>query len=272
MSETISALQGHFADALTWRQDAIPNEITARNSSTPTKRFNVYRNNVFVSLTEAIRGKFPVVERLLGTEFAGAMARVFVEDNLPTSPVMLEYGAHYPTFLKTFEPVAHHPYLPDLAQLEWLRIESYHARDASPLAITELAKIAPEHLADVRFILHPSVRIIASSYPIISIWQTNTLDDEVKAIDVSTGGEAALIVRPEFDVLVMPLDTGQHAFVSALYDGQTLNDAAAHAHDIFDQFSLDEALITLFQVGAVSDLNLSSSKHSQGTQHDTQSD
>jgi hypothetical protein len=251
MADALTRSQDNFANALTWREESVPTDITARNASTPTKRFNVYRNNVFVSLSEAIRSKFPVVERLLGTEFAGAMARVYVEKNLPISPVMLTYGATYPDFLKIFEPVAHHPYMPDVAKLEWLRIESYHAADATPLGIENLGSIAPEELGDVRFTLHPSLRLITSVYPILSIWHTNTHDEEVQVVDIHSGGQDALIIRPELEVLITPLEAGEYTFMTSLARGETLDDAATIAHETCEDFSLDQALVKLFQVGAV---------------------
>jgi hypothetical protein len=251
MGNVLTHSQEAFANALTWRNEGVPQDITAHNASTPTKRFNVYRNNVFVSLSEAIRSKFPVVERLLGTEFAGAMARVYVEKNLPTSPVMLTYGATYPDFLKTFEPVAHHSYMPDLAHLEWLRIESYHAADSSPIDIKRLGTISPEALGDVRFTLHPSLRLITSVYPILSIWHTNTHDEEVKAIDVNAGGQDALIIRPELEVLITPLEAGEYMFMTSLVRGETLDDASTIAQETCDDFSLDKVLVKLFHVGAV---------------------
>jgi hypothetical protein len=251
MADALTQSQHTFANALAWREESVPVDITAHNASTPTKRFNVYRNNVFVSLTEAIRAKFPVVERLLGTEFAGAMARVYVEKNLPTSPVMLTYGATYPDFLKTFEPVAHHPYMPDVARLEWLRLESYHAADATSIGIEQLGTIAPEALGDVRFQLRPSSRLITSPYPILSIWHTNTHDENVEAIDVNAGGQDALIIRPELEVLIVPLEAGEYMFITSLARGDTLDDAATITLETFDVFSLDQALVKLFQAGVV---------------------
>ena len=247
--------QNQFADALTWRVNDVPQDVTARNADIPVKRFNVYRNNVFVSLTSAIASKFPVIERLVGTEFASAMARVYVENNLPTSPVMLNYGVTYPDFLKTFEPIAHRPFMADVAQLEWLRLESYHSANAQHIGIEQLGLIAPEELANVRFDMLPCVRLIASQYPIVSIWHTNTHDDDVQAIEINAREEAALIVRPHLDVLITPLKICEFIFINALNSGKTLDEAATQACEREPHFALDQALIKLFHSGAVLTLN-----------------
>ena len=74
----LAALQHGFADALLQGGDAVPAGVTSHTAPRPVRRFQVYRNNVFASLIEVVRARFPVVERLVGEEFFRAMARVFV--------------------------------------------------------------------------------------------------------------------------------------------------------------------------------------------------
>ncbi|MEZ5722575.1 MAG: DNA-binding domain-containing protein [Paracoccaceae bacterium] len=60
------------------------------------KRFDVYRNNVVVSLSEALATGFPVVRKLVGEAFFSAMAGVFVRAHPPRSPVLTMYGEGFP--------------------------------------------------------------------------------------------------------------------------------------------------------------------------------
>ena len=57
-----------------------------------SKRFAVYRNNVFVSLVEALQARFPAVQNAVGTEFFVAIARDYAGSHGPTSPLMMQYG------------------------------------------------------------------------------------------------------------------------------------------------------------------------------------
>ena len=70
--------------------------------------------------------------------------------------------------------------------------------------------------------LHPSCAILISDYPVLSLWHTNTHDEIVRPIDVSAGGEAALVVRPKFDVALIGIDTPTFAFIRALAAGHSL--------------------------------------------------
>jgi hypothetical protein len=82
-----------------------------------TRRFAVYRNNVVASLSEALEVAFPAIAKLVGNGFFRAMAGIFVRAHPPRSPLMMLYGAEFPDFLATFAPVAHLPYLADVARL-----------------------------------------------------------------------------------------------------------------------------------------------------------
>ncbi|WP_163144423.1 DNA-binding domain-containing protein, partial [Arhodomonas sp. KWT] len=92
---------------------------------TPPGRLDIHRNNIHVSLVEALREAYPVTERLVGEAFFHAMARTYVADELPDSPVLLAYGAGFPAFIETFRAAAGLPYLPDVARLERARLEAY---------------------------------------------------------------------------------------------------------------------------------------------------
>ena len=108
-------LQKRFALALLDRTREMPPGIRAVGQTQPERRFNVYRNNVFVSLTEALVTRFPVCHALVGDEFFRAMARVFIELSPPRSPVLMTYGDDFGDFIETFPLARPVPYLADVA-------------------------------------------------------------------------------------------------------------------------------------------------------------
>src|SRR5260221_12446533 len=107
-----------FADALLDAEHPIPCGITAHNAAIPTRRFAVYRNNVMAGLGKALKGRFPVVEKIVGEEFFAAMAGVFVQERPPRSPLLAAYGDDFPAFIAAFETAQDLPYLSDVARLE----------------------------------------------------------------------------------------------------------------------------------------------------------
>lgn len=221
---SLRMLQKRFSLALLDRTRPIPPSLRAAGQERPERRFNIYRNNVFVSLIEALMTRFPVCHALVGDEFFRPMARVFIELSPPRSPVLMTYGDDFGDFIETFPPARPVPYLADVARLEAALTQAYHAADASPLTVDELAS-APCRWEQIHVELHPSVRIIMSAYPIVSIWEAHLRPDDHPMID-SSMAEDALVARPDLDVEVHRLPPGAAVFLSMLLKGATLRDAA----------------------------------------------
>lgn len=231
----------------------VPVGVTARDPGEAAQRFAVYRNNVTQGLTKALALRFPVVQRLVGAEFFAAMARVFLEKEPPATPLLFAWGAGFPGFLRAFPPVRGLPYLPDVALLEWLRGEAYHAADAVPLSPEALVRGAGEAGA-VRFGLHPSLRLFRSRFSAVTIWAANQPGQEPGALRADRS-EAALILRDATDAVpVLTVSTGDLALVEALAAGQTLG-AAATAASLAQRGHLPgPILMTLVRHGAITDL------------------
>lgn len=206
------------------------------------RRLDVYRNNVFHSLTKALAQAFPVVERLVGVAFFAAAAREFLRDKMPRQNTLIGFGAGFPEFLETFEPVAGLSYLPDVARLELAWLEAYHAPDAAPAGVRDFARVAPAQMADTRLVLHPSARLLNSAYPIFEIWRTNREDDGVGPVDLGAGSDELLIVRPRLQVEVRQLTPGVAAFLSVCADGGRLESAAGAGVRTAEDFDLTRTL------------------------------
>lgn len=206
-------------------ESATPDGITDAGGRPTQRRFAVYRNNVVVSLTEALEAAFPVVARLVGGEFFRAMAGTFVRAHPPRSPLMMLYGAEFPAFLAAFPPVAHLRYLPDVARLEQALREAYHAADVPPVDPLRLA-LSPAAFAAARLRFAPAVRLIRSAHPIHAIWLANTSGGPRP----KAAPESVLVTRPALDPVATPL-AGGAAVMQALISGATVGEAAAAGPD-----------------------------------------
>lgn len=219
----------YFSQALSAPTFACPPGLKAWNGSDPAKRFGIYRNNVIVSLVDALADSYPVVQTLVGVDFFRAMAREFVYQSPPRSPVLAWYGDDFPGFVAAFPPVAELPYLTDVARLEWLRVESWHAADADALPEAELLALLAdtERLPATRFTLHPALRVMQSVHPVVSLWAAHQTDDPVTALECvdMACGEAAVLVRPALGVEIIPVEPGTAGFITRLQAGQAFSAA-----------------------------------------------
>lgn len=242
--------QRGFAAALLDAALPMPFGLVGPDGEPSPKRFAVYRNNVVAGLTEPLKAAFPAVHRIVGTEFFQAMARTYVVIEPPPSPILLDYGARFPEFIRGFEPAAVLPYLADVARIERAWTEAYHAPEAAPIDPTAFAALAPEEFSAVRFQLHPSARLVRSQFPALTIWQMNVGDGIPEPVDLAAG-EDGLIVRPLADVEVRSIPHGGFEFVQALADGSSVLTAMKAALMADHRFDLSTNLAGLMQAGAL---------------------
>ncbi|MEP1879963.1 MAG: DNA-binding domain-containing protein [Roseibium sp.] len=238
-----------FSEALLDTSLPVPSGVIGPDGKPAPKRFSVYRNNVVVSLVEAIEQTFPAVQRMLGEDYFKALARVFVVGNPPTSPVLMWYGAEFPAFLETFEPLAAYPYLADVARVEWSWLRAYHSEDAMPLSPGELGEVAPDTLGNMTLKIHPAAILVESAWPILSFVAANRfLPDDGMAIDLNDA-QSVLITRPDLDVELMLLRPGGVLFLEQLTSGSTLGQAAEAASAEVESFDLSGVLTDFLSAG-----------------------
>jgi hypothetical protein len=226
----------------------VPIGLTDPQGRPAGKRFDVYRNNVAVGLTEALEAGFPVVRKLVGPDFFAAMAGLFLRQHPPASALMMHFGMDLPEFLTNFPPVTHLSYLPDVARIECALRASYHAADALPLLPARLGSLPPERLLAARLTLAPSLRILRSRFSVWSIWSANT---HGTALPSYSRAEEFVVLRPEFDPEPHLLPPGAFDFLAALDRGETVATAIECAGDAHD---LPKTIALLAKGGALTDL------------------
>ncbi len=250
--------QQHFANALLDPGLPCPPGLTAWNGSDPERRFAVYRNNVIVSLVDALADTFAVTQELVGEDFFRAMARVYAYANPPKSRILAFYGETFPEFIEHFPPAAAVSYLADVARLEFLRVRAYHAADVAPVTISRFTDALADEMALplLCFSLHPSVAVLESDAAVVSLWAAHQgvghLADLVPDLP-----ETALIVRAGLDVEVMCISSSSGTFIRALAQGTRFGDAASMASERDPEFNPAMPLALLIQKGAITALHSS---------------
>ncbi|SEQ61021.1 DNA-binding domain-containing protein [Thalassovita taeanensis] len=233
--------QSIFRAALLDASVAVPAGLTDGAGRPAPKRFAVYRNNVAVSLTEALEAGFPAIARLLGADNFSIISGTYLRAHPPTSPLMMLYGADFPTFLAGVEPLAHLGYLPDVARLEYALRGAYHAADATPIDPATLPN--QTHLP-----LAPATQLVRSDWPIFSI-RARALSDDAPQPPVRP--ETVLITRPGFDPQAQIISPATADFITALLANTALDSAIDIALRTDADFDLTAALTMLLAQNAI---------------------
>jgi hypothetical protein len=226
-----------------------PSAVAGPQGKAAAKRYNVYRNNVTVSLIEALAAVYPAVQRITSADFFRAMARSHIRTTPPTSPLLFDYGRDFPAFIEQYEHARSMPWLADTARLERAWLDAYHAADTEPLLSDALAAIPAERLTNLVFKPHPATRVVRSPFSVVTIFAANRSADPVGRIDASTP-EDALIARPDLDVIVRHLPPGGAVFLTSLIAGGTLGEAAASALTDFPCFDIASSIAGMIEAGA----------------------
>lgn len=207
----------------------------------PGKRFAIYKNNFYARLADALRDTFPAVERLVGEEFFRYAAVEFIAANPPKAPTLIGYGEHFPEFIENFAPAATLAYLADVARLELLYLESYHAADATPLETGAVTSGCD----DTRPALHPSARLMTSPFQISRIWELNRSEAPFENISLPASRETLLIIRPVRQVEVRRVPFGAYAALQAFTHGASIAAARDEAERAEPGFPFDIHLAAL---------------------------
>lgn len=205
-------------------------------------RLGIYRNNLLMNFTDALRACYPAVERLVGENFFAAAAQRCVLAHPSVSGNLQDYGATFPAFLENMPEAAAVPYLADVARLEWACQEALLASDAEPFDAAALADTKPADYSRLPLRLHPSARLIASPFPVHSLWTYCRQANPGEPPDIGGGGERVLVVRPGDEVFGVLLSAGEYVFLCACHDGVALGEALTRAEAAEPRFDLAACL------------------------------
>lgn len=229
----LEALQQTFGAALF---DSAHDAALAPLLKGDPRRVGIYRGNLHAHWTRALASAYPVLRQLVGEEFFDALARVYGRAHPALDPDLNRFGAALPDFLAGFVPAADHPYLPDVARLEWGVHEAWFAPDADTPAAS-FAGLAPDAFEAARAALHPSLRLHASPWATVALWRAHQDGGPAFPDELQTTTHA-LVLRPRFDVVVETVDAAEYAALACLARGGTFGAALDAAFDVDGDFDV----------------------------------
>jgi len=235
-------LQRSFLGSIVSGETAALDDAIIGGGFTAAQRVQIYRNNTFITLTEALATTYPAVCRLVDRRFFNFAVARYIAENLPDRPCLFEYGAGFAGFLAGFAPVADYPFLPDVARLEWAVNAAWNAPERPPLSAETLAAEATRAGEGLRLGL--DALYLSSGWEVDAIWLANRGEAE-------TGASPAYqpvrleIRRAANGISVRRLDVATWTLRDHLARGETLGHAAEATLSQAADFDLTAALRAL---------------------------
>ena len=193
----LAGVQADFQDHLLRGSGAVESHVLGTSSVPVATRLAIYAGAYGSRLLEALASNYPVLAKLLGEVDFETLAAQYVRAHDSTHFSIRYYGDALPQFLSAHPDYTAAPVLAELARWEWIMTEVFDAADAVPLTHVQLAQLAPERWAGLRFAWHPSVRRLSLRWNAPQIWQALTAGSERPAASLHAGPVEWLLWRQE---------------------------------------------------------------------------
>ncbi|MBX5041110.1 DUF2063 domain-containing protein [Rhizobium lentis] len=244
------ALQSRVAQAILGEDGRDLAPVLAKGAFDPLRRFNIYRNNTFASLTATLIAVFPITVQLLGENYFRHVAGAFIRNNPPQEAQLVRYGTSFPRFLADFDGIRAMPFIAETARLEWMIAE---ALDAPALPSCRLEQLADGE-ADTapQIFLQPSLRLLVCRWPALDIWEAHQAGGNIEALaSLSRRPERIALWRGQDSLRFLRLDASHFAFLHALKERASLEAAVSRVLAQAPGFDLEGAFGSLFAFGLV---------------------
>jgi Putative DNA-binding domain len=166
----LKELQEKFQRGILAGDDEVLTEI---NDSAREKRktlFGVYRYAYVARLAEILAEDYEMLHTYVGDATFAKLVKCYIGAHPSDRRSARDFGRHMPEFLSTTSPFAAHRELAEIAALEKALADAFDAADAAPLALTQLAEVAPEGWPRLVFAPHPTAGRLTFATNAAEIW------------------------------------------------------------------------------------------------------
>ncbi len=236
---TVGPLQSWFQAAVVHAKGAsapiarrrLARELLPSATLTAAQRLNIYAHSYFLRLRDVLRHDFSGLLHALGEAEFDRLARRYVDAHPSSSFTLNDFAARLPRFLE-HAPLpprlrARRRFLVELATLERVLDELFHAPHAEPAAVEQLRALPPQSWAKARFTAIPAARLFAFRFPVNRYLQA-VYDGGGPPLPIAVPNWL-LVHRHNWKVWRSPLSETQHALLAPLLRGTTLGHALQQA-------------------------------------------
>ncbi|MGO9062252.1 MAG: DUF2063 domain-containing protein [Candidatus Binataceae bacterium] len=203
------------------------------------ERIDIYANAYFYRLLDCLKEEFPATLAVVGPDDFGALARDYLLKYPPSEPSIIHVGRYLPTFLRNHRLAEQWRFIAELARLERVILDVFHASDAPALEVEALRRIPPKQWPGLKLRAHPAVEIVHGEWRVADVLSAVESGD-----DWSEPGHqsvAVLVWRQDAQVRYRELPEIEARALSLLSEGATfaaICDAIAGDAEQTDQTTL----------------------------------
>jgi len=186
-------------------------------------RLEIYQHMYRVRIVEAMGTQFPRLANHLGDDAFAELVLGYVADHPSRDPSLRFIGQRLPDWLERHR--GDHPWLADLARLEWARADVFDVLDEAALTLDDLRGLDPERFAGLPLRLIHARRMIITDYAVADFWSRLGGEDGEAPTRPSEAdddaGETLLVWRQDSVVYHRPIAGGELAALEQVALGTT---------------------------------------------------
>ena len=230
--------QSRFIACLQKGPAHFPDDMFAEDRARALLGLKAHANTISHARLVALENAFPKLHEHMGHDRFHNLSRDYVEqDHILTCDLNM-IAAGFADFLTGRKCDGTET---DLARVEWAWIESYHAAEADPMALGDIATLDEASLLGFAIEAHPAMRLIEL---------TGALSPQLAELGSDTP-HALLVARPEAQVLFHPLTGTEYDIARKITDITTLGNLLDAALELSDETSAMQHIVTLIEAGVL---------------------
>ncbi len=220
----LQELQSSFRDAVVALDDGFEAEIAATDRVGVKDRIAIYANAYRSRLIECLEDNYDALHTLLGDDQFVALCQAYVDAHPPHHFSIRWYGDRLADFARVNAPYRDHPYVAELAAFQWTLLEAFDAADRTPVALAEVASIAPTEWPGMRLAFHPSVRRLDLRWNVPTIW--SQIDQGHDPVDAPREGDGVswLVWRQDLQQHFRSLDPDEAWAIDRAREGASFEE------------------------------------------------
>ncbi len=237
---TLKKLQENFSKVILHGTMTEPLAII-ENGLDHEARLSVYQRNTYRTLTDFLEASYPKTHALLGKETFQKLAHEYINENPPLTADLDAFSFPFSDLVKTISSSFVHAVADFENALRSCLLQPMPPR-LTPKMVELRATENPEHL---RFILHPTTHLYASSFPFQNFW--HTLEDNPQ--EYGPKQTFFLLYVVGLNTLFKPLHPGDWVFFKSLESGLSIQESFEKALKKDATFDLPKKLTYAIRYG-----------------------
>ncbi len=229
--------------------------ITPGGSLLSTDSLEVYRHGFIVRLTESLGDIYEAVWWVTGDDEFFRLAKMFILSRPSQAYNLSSYGHEFPEFLRMERPLPDLPFLPDLAQFEWLFKDIFHTKQHESVSQEAISTITQE--GNIQFTFGPSVHIFSAPFTVYDLWKLRGTCHDGRPPVEWDHPQHLLLYKKGDQIFVNELDKVEYMLLEQLISGSTLEQSLTEAAALFpdlDQEQISKLFQVIFHTGIIQNI------------------